>query len=60
MLHVTFEGQFAEIELNGYDHSDDDIREIVARYFHVDLDRVEKYEIDRYGKNVVFRPEADT
>jgi hypothetical protein len=57
MLHITFEGQFAQLELNGYDYSDEDIRVIVAQYFNVTLDRVEKYEIDRYGKNVVFRPE---
>jgi len=59
MLHITFENQYAEIELDGYNHSDDDIRAIVAQHFRVSLDRVRDYEIDRYGKNVVFRPEAD-
>lgn len=57
MLKVTFENQVVEIELDGYDNSDDDIRLIVARHFDVGLDRVQSYEIDRYGRNVVFRPE---
>lgn len=58
MLRITFENQSAELDLDGYDHSDDDIRAIVARHFNVALDRVKEYEIDRYGRNVVFRPDG--
>jgi hypothetical protein len=59
MLSIKFENQLAELDLDGYDHSDDDIRAIVARHFDVPMDRVQAYEIDRYGRNVVFRPDAD-
>lgn len=56
MLRIEFEDQSAELDLDGYNHSDDDIRVIVARHFDVAMERVQAYEIDRYGRNVVFRP----
>jgi hypothetical protein len=57
MLHIKFEDRSVELELNGNNHSDEDIREIVARHFDVGLEQVQDYEIDRYGKDIVFRPE---
>ncbi len=60
MLNITFGDQSTELDLDGYNHSDDDIREIVAKHFDVSIDTLQAYEIDRYGKNVVFRPDSDS
>ena len=63
VLHIRFEGRSVDIPLGDLDvgpmSSDNDLKQAVARYLDVPVDRFRHYIVDRHETgNLTIRPEA--
>ena len=62
-LHIRFEGRSIDIDIDqldiGPESTDNQVREAVAAYMEVPLQKLQRFAVDRHATgNITVRPEA--
>jgi hypothetical protein len=62
MLHIRYQGQSQDIELEDLDlgdmSTDQEVKEAVANYFNKPFDTIADFSVDRHDGEITLRPQA--